>query len=88
MSEAERRTLEILREHGPLRPRDFAHKYFPRDHPGWGKPCKCGRGVHAGGGLVLWAGGWLGRLARKGVVRRSFARHGPVYALAAREAKS
>ena len=69
MSPSERRSLLILREHGPLNPGMFAHFYFPRDHPGWDRISKVGtNGSARGVGLWRWAGGYLGRLQRKGWV--------------------
>lgn len=61
------RALAILRDKGPIRPAWFAHLWFPRDHPGWSRSCKCGPyGSTRGSGLVMWAGGYLGRLCRTG----------------------
>lgn len=40
----------------------------PRDHPGWRRNTRCGSGSRRGGGLVLWAGGQLGKLRRRGLV--------------------
>lgn len=64
------RSLRILRDHGPMSPSWFANRYFPEDHPGWKRVCKCGpHGSHAGSGLVMWAGGWIGKLRAEGLVR-------------------
>lgn len=49
----------------------IAHDVFPRDHPGWQRSCKCGRnGTTQGSGLVMMIGGYLGKLAKAGLVTR------------------
>lgn len=64
------RALEVLRDHGPLTPAQFARRYFSKDDPGWQRHCKCGpRGTHRGSGLVMAAGGILGKLRRRGWAR-------------------
>lgn len=64
-SSAVRKSLRILNQNPGLRPEEFARFYFPSDHPGWNRRTKCGAyGVRLGGGLVLWAGGWLGKLRK------------------------
>lgn len=75
MTPAVRRTLEIIVEAGPegIRPGRFAERYFPKDHPGWERMVRCGpKGVHAGGGMTLWAAGWLGQLRKKGLVGQTY----------------
>lgn len=62
-----RRALEILRDHGPLTPANFAKRYYPKDDPGWKRQAKCGYGSHAGSGLVMGAGGFLGKLRHMGL---------------------
>lgn len=65
------RSLEILADNEPLMPSEFANLFFPRNHPGWTRSCKCGAyGSTTGSGLVMWAGGWLGKLRKKGLVQR------------------
>lgn len=77
MTPAVRLSLEILADRGPLSPSEFAHQYFPRDHDGWQRSCKCGAyGSHRGGGLVLWAGGWLGKLRAQGLVTAAYRQTG------------
>ena len=62
------RALVILRDHGPLRPREFAELMWP-DSEGWLRYAKCGPyGSHKGGGMYLAGGGFLGRLRVKGLV--------------------
>lgn len=59
--------LYVLRDHGPCTPAQFARRYFPADHPGWRRHCKCGpKGSHQGSGLVVSAGCLLGKLRRRG----------------------
>lgn len=66
------RALTILAAHGPLRPREFAQSMWPRS-PGWKSSARCGaHGSHRGGGMYLAAGGFLGKLAKRGWVRRDY----------------
>ena len=68
-SKAVLRSLDIIRQNPGLRPEEFARFYFPPDHPGWDRRTKCGPyGVRLGGGLVLWAGGWLGKLRKEKLI--------------------
>lgn len=68
LTEAQHRALEIFSEHGPLMPKDFAKKMWP-DSDGWHRHAKCGpHGVHRGGGMYIAAGGYIGKLCRKGWV--------------------
>lgn len=70
LTPSRRRALEILRDHGPIRPREFARVMWP-DSPGWNFPAKSGpRGTHRGGGMYLAAGGLLGKLRREGLSSR------------------
>jgi hypothetical protein len=65
------RALAIISEHAgeSLGPQRFAHHYFPKDHPGWKRIGKCGaHGSRRGSGLVLWAGGFLGKLRAAGLI--------------------
>lgn len=63
--------LDILHRNGEMTPAQFARQYFPKDHPGWNRHCKCGpKGTHCGSGLVMWAGGFLGKLCREGLACR------------------
>ncbi len=62
------KALRILRKHGDMRPARFAEKMWPNSEK-WSHPVKCGtHGVHRGGGMYMAAGGYLGRLARRGLV--------------------
>lgn len=58
------RALTILKA-GSCRPAEFAKKMWP-DADGWRRSIKCGGGSHMGGGMVLAAGGYLGKLRRDG----------------------
>lgn len=74
LTAAQRRGLSILRDHGPLMPKDFAEKMWP-DSEGWQRQARCGYGVHPGGGMYTAAGGYLGKLRGRGWVRRSLEWH-------------
>lgn len=68
MTDVERRALEIVARYGPIMPREFAALMWP-DSPGWKRHSKCGpKGVSQGGGMRLAAGGYLGRLRKRGLV--------------------
>lgn len=69
MTDATKRALTIIRDHGPIRPREFADLMWP-DSPGHNRYSKCGpKGSHRGGGMYLAAGGYLGKLRRRGLIR-------------------
>ena len=52
----------------PVMLKYFAAAMWP-DSEGWQRYKKCGKnGVHQGGGMYSAAGGFLGRLARRGLV--------------------
>lgn len=59
------RALQVLAG-GPIRPAEFARRLWPNAE-GWSRCSKCGRGSHRGGGMVLAAGGYLGRLRKLGL---------------------
>ena len=63
-----RKSLLIIAETPGIRPEVFARQYFDNDHPGWRRHTRCGNGTRQGGGLVLWAGGQIGKLRRAGFV--------------------
>lgn len=63
-----RKSLQIIANAPGLRPDAFARQYFDADHPGWRRHTRCGHGTRKGGGLVLWAGGQLGKLRAAGLV--------------------
>ncbi len=68
------RALAILARHEPLLPNEFARLMWP-DAPGWRHHTRCGRkGVTPGGGMVLAAAGYLGRLSKAGRIERQYAR--------------
>lgn len=71
LTDAQRRALEIVRDHGPIYPSEFGKRMWP-DHDGHRRYVRCGpNGVTRGGGMRLAAGGFLGKLAAKGWIRRS-----------------
>lgn len=62
------RALLLINNHPDIAgPRDFGRLMWP-DHPGWKRLGKSGHGVAHGVGLRLAAGGFLGRLAKRGFV--------------------
>ena len=68
------RALTTLDRHEALLPNEFARLMWP-DAPGWRHHTRCGRkGVTPGGGMVLAAGGYLGRLCKAGLIERQYAR--------------
>lgn len=68
LTESLRRSLQIIEAAPGIRPDAFARLYFGKDHPGWSRHTRCGNGTRKGGGLVLWAGGQLGKLKSAGLV--------------------
>ncbi|WP_415912263.1 hypothetical protein [Neptuniibacter sp. QD37_11] len=62
------KSLKIVSKHPGVTPGQFAKLYFPSDHEGWQRTARAGRGVCRGGGLRLWAGGWLGKLRKRGLI--------------------
>lgn len=51
LTPAQRKGLEILKEHGPLSPRDFALKMWP-DSPAWSKRNRGQRGTNHSGAMA------------------------------------
>ncbi len=71
LTPAQRRALVILRDHGPIRPREFARLMWP-DSGGWTRSAKCGvKGAHRGGGMYGAAGAYLGKLWHLRLSRRN-----------------
>lgn len=71
LTRSQRRALIILRDHGPMMPRDFAEHMWPTSD-GWHRYAKCGpKGVHQGGGMYRAAGAYLGKLCRLGLVEHA-----------------
>lgn len=64
------RAVRILcRAENPVKPKAFARAMWP-DAEGWQSYAKCGaKGVSRGGGMVLAAGGYLGRLRVAGIAK-------------------
>lgn len=72
LTEPQRRALLIIKEHGPIRPREFAKAMWP-DAPGWKRACKCGpNGSTKGSGMITAGGAYLGRLRKMRLVRPSY----------------
>ncbi len=63
-----KRALEIIEKNYIHMPKEFARLMWP-DSPCWDHYCRCGYGVHRGGGMYLAAGGLLGKLRTKGLIR-------------------
>ncbi len=68
LSDPQIRALEIIKEHGPVTPHQFALLMWP-DSAGWHRITKCGpKEATHGGGMSLAGGGYLGKLRKKGLV--------------------
>lgn len=61
----QKQALEIVRDYGPIRPREFAEKMWP-DSEGWKHSVKCGNGSHRGGGMYMAGGMYLAKLRKEG----------------------
>lgn len=68
MTDAQARALTILREHGPMMPREFAERMWP-DSPGWERVHRCGYGATKGRMMAMSGGAYLGKLHKRGLVR-------------------
>lgn len=65
------KAIRIIYESGPINPTAFAKSMWP-DSEGWRHHTKCGpKGSRKGGGMSLAGGGYLGRLDRLGLIRRT-----------------
>lgn len=63
--------LRLIRLNGPVKPATFAMLLWPRN-PLWKKAVKGGHGtMRVGGGLCIAAGGYLGRLAARKLVKKT-----------------
>jgi len=72
------RALKIIRDHGPIRPREFGEKLWGKEHPGWRRVSKAGpSGSTRGGGMNLAAGGYIGKLFKAGWVWPNYFIFGP-----------
>jgi len=71
ISDSTARALLLIRNHKIDSPRQFARFMWP-DSDGWKRHSKAGpNGVSRGGGMNLAAGGYLGKLERRRLIRRS-----------------
>lgn len=68
LTEAQIKALTIISGNDIEYASAFAELYFGKDHPGWRRICKCGHGSSRGGGMNLWAGGYLGKLRKKKLI--------------------
>lgn len=77
------RALEVLAggEPGGLMPGEFARRLWP-DADGWRRATKCGPyGSSRGGGMRLAGGGFLGKLAKRGLAERRDNYYGKTYVM-------
>lgn len=68
------RALSIVQHHGPVQPKAFARAMWPAS-PSWGHRTNCGHGVSIGLCMAIAAGGYLGKLAKRGLIGPGF-QHG------------
>ena len=81
LTDTQKKALTIIRDHKVGYPRQFGELLWGRDHPGWRRISKAGPcGSTVGGGMNLAAGGYLGKLWKKGWIRPPF-RAGQSYRL-------
>lgn len=74
LTQPQKRALRILRDHGPLRPREFAGLMWP-DSPGWNRLHNCGPyGAAYGTMMPMCGGGYLAKLKYRGWVEESWRR--------------
>jgi hypothetical protein len=73
MTESTKKALEIIKEKGPIKPKRFAKFMWP-DSDGWSTHTNCGHGVTRGGGMNLAAGGYLGKLRKRGLIEKKLER--------------
>ena len=70
LTKAQTKALTIIQEHQPIYPWYFSYLMWP-DSDGHKHYHKCGpKGVCRGLGMALAAGGYLGKLVKKGLVYR------------------
>lgn len=69
LTDAEARALTVIQQQGKVidRPSDFAYYMWP-DSRGWTRAAKCGYGTSKGGGMRTAAGGYLGKLRKRGLI--------------------
>lgn len=71
------RVLDVLQRRSAndeyMTPKFIALEVFTRDHPGWQRSCKCGAyGSTRGSGLIMFMGGYLGRLRRAKLIEENW----------------
>lgn len=81
LTEAQEKALLIVREHGPILPARFSELMWP-DSPAHNRAHNVGSSG-AARGVALWrsAGGFLGKLRRRGWVRAKYSRVDPLHRL-------
>lgn len=87
LTDHQKKAILIIGQRGSVRPRQFARLFWP-DSEGWQRHAKAGpHGVSQGGGMSLAAGGYLGKLRRKGLLKPNVqlmlrpTEHGSIYTL-------
>lgn len=66
------KALQIIRDHNITMPSQFGRLLWP-DDPGWKRLGKAGpNGVAHGTGMRLASGAYLGKLERRGLIRRRY----------------
>ena len=86
LTPSQSKALEILRDEGPLRGREFARAMWP-DSPGWTRVAKCGPGgSHQGGGMYGAGGAYMGKLRHLGLAEYISYTEGYCITMAGRDA--
>lgn len=76
LTERTLQALTIVAEHPGITPANFAHLMWPASEK-WKHSVRCGvNGVSIGGGMRLAAGGYLGKLYRRGLIGTATPRTG------------
>jgi hypothetical protein len=74
LTDSEKRALLIIGKNKNVRPGYFARLMWP-DAAGWKRSTKAGaKGITKGGGMRLAAGGYLGKLAKTGLIERNISK--------------
>lgn len=69
LTDSQTKALTIIRDNKIHYAAEFARLYFDEGNPGWRRISRCGAyGSSRGGGLILFAGGYLGKLRKAGLI--------------------
>jgi hypothetical protein len=71
VTESEKRALKIIARNPGITPARFAELMWPNSE-GHQRHHRCGYGTSRGSGMALAAGGYLGKLVRRGLVKRHY----------------